>query len=53
METEGKARLAELFVGLRDPRQAKKVEHNLLEMLVVAVCAVLVGALVHGCCLWR
>jgi predicted transposase YbfD/YdcC len=44
METEGKARLAEVFVGLRDPRQAKKVEHDLVEMLVVAVCAVLVGA---------
>jgi len=36
--------LAEVFVGLRDPRQAKKVEHDLVEMLVVAVCAVLVGA---------
>ncbi len=44
METEGKTRLAEVFVGLRDPRQAKKVEHDLVEMLVVAVCAVLVGA---------
>lgn len=37
METEGKTRLAEVFVGLRDPRQAKKVEHDLAEMLVVAV----------------
>lgn len=44
MKTEGKVRLAEVFVGLRDPRQAKKVEHDLVEMLVVAVCAVLVGA---------
>lgn len=44
METESKVRLAEVFVGLRDPRQAKKVEHDLVEMLVVAVCAVLVGA---------
>jgi len=44
METEGKVRLAEVFVGLLDPRQAKKVEHDLVEMLVVAVCAVLVGA---------
>ena len=34
----------DIFVGLRDPRQAKKVEHNLAEMLVVAVCAVLAGA---------
>lgn len=44
METEGKVRLAKVFVGLRDPRQAKKVEHDLVEMLVVAVCAVWVGA---------
>lgn len=44
METESKVRLAEVFVSLRDPRQAKKVEHDLVEMLVVAVCAVLVGA---------
>lgn len=44
METEGKNRLADVFVGLRDPRQAKKVEHDLVEMLVMAVCAVLVGA---------
>lgn len=44
METEGKLRLAEVFVGLLDPRQAKKVEHDLVEMLIVAVCAVLVGA---------
>ena len=39
-----KVRLAGVFVGLRDPRQAKKVEHDLVEMRVVAVCAVLVGA---------
>jgi len=44
METENTIRLAEVFVGLRDPRQTKKVEHDLVEMLVVAVCAVLVGA---------
>jgi hypothetical protein len=44
METEDKVRLAEVFVGLHDLRQIKKVEHDLVEMLVVAVCAVLVGA---------
>jgi predicted transposase YbfD/YdcC len=44
METERTIRLVEVFVGLRDPRQAKKVEHDLVEILVVAVCAVLVGA---------
>ena len=44
METEGKLRMADVFVGLRDPRQAKKVEHNLVELLVIAVCGVLAGA---------
>ena len=44
METESKVRLMDLFVGLRDPRQTKKVDHNLAELLVVAVSAVLAGA---------
>ena len=44
METEGRIRLAQVLVGIRDPRQAKKVEHDLVELLVVAVCAVLSGA---------
>ena len=44
METESKLRLMDVFVGLHDPRQARKVEHDLVEMLVVAVCAVLAGA---------
>jgi predicted transposase YbfD/YdcC len=44
METEGRVRLAQVLVGIRDPRQAKKVEHELVELLVVAVCAVLSGA---------
>lgn len=44
METEGKLRIADVFVGMRDPRQAKKVEHDLVELLVVAVCGVLAGA---------
>lgn len=43
-ETEGKLRLAEVFVSVTDPRQAGKVEHDLVELLVVAVNAVLVGA---------
>ena len=34
----------DVWVGVRDPRQAKKVEHDLVELLVVAVCAVLSGA---------
>ena len=44
METEGKLRLAEVFVSVTAPRQAGKVEHDLVELLVVAVNAVLVGA---------
>lgn len=44
METEGKLRMVDVFVGIRDPRQAKKVEHDLVELLVVAVCGVLAGA---------
>jgi predicted transposase YbfD/YdcC len=44
METESKLRLADVFVSITDPRQATKVEHDLVELLVVAVNAVLVGA---------
>ena len=44
METEGKLRIADVFVGIRDPQQAKKVEHDLAELLVVAVCGVLADA---------
>ena len=44
METEGRLRIADVFVGIRDPRQAKKVEHDLVELLVIAVCGVLAGA---------
>lgn len=43
METEGKLRLADVFVSITDPRQAGKIEHNLVDLLVVAVNAVLVG----------
>ena len=44
METGGRLRLADVFVSISDPRQASKVEHDLVEWLVVAVNAVLVGA---------
>ena len=44
METENKLRLGDVFVGVPDPRQSKKVMHDLVELLVVAVCSVLVGA---------
>ena len=44
METGNKLRLADVFVSISDPGQAGKIEHNLVELLVVAVNAVLVGA---------
>ena len=44
METERKLRLADAFVSITDPLQAKKVQHDLVQLLVVAVNAVLVGA---------
>lgn len=44
MGTGNKLRLADVFVSIDDPRQAGKVEHDLVELLVVAVNAVLVGA---------
>src|SRR5208337_4911808 len=44
METGGRLRLADVFVSISDPRQPAKVEHDLVELLVVAVNAVLVGA---------
>ena len=44
MQTETRLRLADVFVSITDPRQPWKVEHDLVELLVVAVNAVLVGA---------
>ncbi len=44
METENRLRMADVFVGIHDPRQAKKVEHNLVELLMVSICGVLAGA---------
>lgn len=37
METGNKLRLADVFVSISDPRQAGKVKHDLVELLVVAV----------------
>ena len=44
METGNQLRLADVFVTITDPRQSGKVEHDLVDLLVVAVNAVLVGA---------
>jgi predicted transposase YbfD/YdcC len=43
-DSGGRLRLADVFVSIEDPRQAAKVEHDLVELLVVAVAAVLAGA---------
>ncbi len=43
METEGRLRLAEVFVATIDPRQPGKVEHDLVELQVVVISAVQVG----------
>jgi len=42
MEAGKQRRLADVFITITDPRQAAKVEHDLVELLVVAVNAVLV-----------
>lgn len=44
METENKLCMVEVFIGISDPRQAKKVRHKLVELLVVAIAAVVSGA---------
>jgi predicted transposase YbfD/YdcC len=44
MGAESKFRLVDVWVGVRDPRQTTKVEHDLIELLVVSVSAVLSGA---------
>jgi predicted transposase YbfD/YdcC len=43
-EQEGRRSLADVFVSIDDPRQPGKVKHDLVELLMVAVSAVLVGA---------
>ena len=44
METEQRLRLCDVFASIHDPRQAGKVKHDFVELLVVAVNGVLVGA---------
>ena len=36
--------LIDAFSRLDDPRCASKVEHNLLEILIMAICGVIAGA---------
>jgi len=44
MQQADRPSLAEVFVSIDAPWQAGRVEHDLVEMLVVAVSAVLSGA---------
>ena len=44
MPMEEPIRLADVFVSITDPRQSAKVRYDLVEVLTVAVCAVLSGA---------
>ena len=44
METVQPLRLCDVFVSIHDPRQPDKVKHDFVELLVVAVNGVLVGA---------
>ncbi len=36
--------LAACFAGLNDPREVRKCEHRLIDILAIAVCAVIAGA---------
>jgi hypothetical protein len=44
MKTEGRLRLADVFVSIPDSRQASQVEYDLVELLVASVNAVLTEA---------
>lgn len=44
MENQEDNNLSQVFLLLSDPRQSGKIAHNLVEMLVIAVSAVLSGA---------
>lgn len=44
MKTEGKPSLAGAFISTRDPRVVGRCDHDLIELLVITVIAVLCGA---------
>ena len=44
LETKGKLRIADVFVGFHDPILAKKVDHDLAAYLGLSLCGVLAGA---------
>ncbi|MCU0427852.1 MAG: transposase family protein [Candidatus Kapabacteria bacterium] len=36
--------IAEAFATLQDPRQAKKVKHHLMDILMLTLCSLISGA---------
>ena len=44
MATHGGANIATYFADLKDPRIERSKEHQLLDILVIAICAVICGA---------
>ena len=44
MATHGGANIATYFGDLKDPRIERSKEHQLLDILVIAICAVICGA---------
>ena len=40
----GKVSLIEYFEGLEDPRMERKPDHKLVDIIVIAICAVICGA---------
>jgi len=44
METEGGATIAVYFAAISDPRVERTRLHKVLDILVIAICAVICGA---------
>lgn len=44
VQAQNPVRLVDVWSGVGGPRQAKKLAHDLVELLVLAVCAALSGA---------
>ena len=44
MENNAAANIEKYFGGLKDPRVERTKEHKLLDILVIAICAIICGA---------
>lgn len=44
IKTEIKTTITEHFEGLEDPRELGKVQHHLIDIIIIAICAVICGA---------